>query len=421
MLAGAVMDGSADFAGIQCPDPIGAYQALVPGQCGDFSTHPHTGSDVSSDTAKVFTKMSSEEIRLANMWYKEDDMEPKEIAELLHRDKSTVTRHLFHKHIGKQGPKPYFTGAEITWLVKETKGLIKKANGRSRVTAAVIKKKLKLEASTWTILRALHSKGVYFRKNREKPVLSTEDIESRKNFARKYRGKPKRWWLKSVHAHIDCKFFKTYLNGKMRLHAAKERYWGAFRGRADGDGLRAPYVRPRKDQKTNTGSRGIMVLAGVGKGKMLLFEFLDKKRWNSKTAVSMYTGPVVKSLRKAYPRRKRFSVLEDNDPSGFKTKGAERAKKAVGIKPFVIPKRSPQLNVMDYAIWSEINRRLRNQERGWPSDRKETRKEYLARLRRTAMRLPPKFINASIQSMRTRCQRLHRAKGDHIEEGKMKA
>ena len=82
--------------------------------------------------------MSSEEIRLANMWYKEDDMEPKEIAELLHRDKSTVTRHLFHKHIGKQGPKPYFTGAEITWLVKETKGLIKKANGRSRVTAAVI-------------------------------------------------------------------------------------------------------------------------------------------------------------------------------------------------------------------------------------------------------------------------------------------
>jgi len=47
--------------------------------------------------------------------------------------------------------------------------------------------------------------------------------------------------------------------------------------------------------------------------------------------------------------------------------------------------------------------------------KKETREKYLARLRRTALRLPPKFINSSIKNMRERCQRLHKAKGGHIE------
>ena len=32
-----------------------------------------------------FTKMSAEELRLAKMWYEEDDMTPSEIADLLRR------------------------------------------------------------------------------------------------------------------------------------------------------------------------------------------------------------------------------------------------------------------------------------------------------------------------------------------------
>ncbi len=37
-------------------------------------------------------KLSDEEIRLAKLWFDEDDMEPSEIAALLRRDKSTMTR-----------------------------------------------------------------------------------------------------------------------------------------------------------------------------------------------------------------------------------------------------------------------------------------------------------------------------------------
>ena len=39
-----------------------------------------------------FKHLSSDEMRLAKLWYTEDDMEPSEIAALLRRAKSTMTR-----------------------------------------------------------------------------------------------------------------------------------------------------------------------------------------------------------------------------------------------------------------------------------------------------------------------------------------
>ena len=48
----------------------------------------------------------------------------------------------------------------------------------------------------------------------------------------------------------------------------------------------------------------------------------------------------------------------------------------------------------------------------------ETRGQYLLRLRRTAMRLPPKFTNKSIMNLKVWSQRLYDAKGGHIAEGK---
>ena len=79
--------------------------------------------------------------------------------------------------------------------------------------------------------------------------------------------------------------------------------------------------------------------------------------------------------------------------------------------------RSPGLNVCDYTLWHEINRRMRKTEARWPKDRLETRVQYLARLRRTAMRLPPSFIDRSIGDLRWRCARLYDARGGHFEEG----
>jgi len=89
----------------------------------------------------------------------------------------------------------------------------------------------------------------------------------------------------------------------------------------------------------------------------------------------------------------------------------------VKIAPFGIPPRSPDLNPCDYALWTEINKRMRQQELKWKNTRRETRDEYLRRLRRTATRLPKSFTEDSFADMARLCKRLHAAKDGHFEEG----
>ena len=60
---------------------------------------------------------------------------------------------------------------------------------------------------------------------------------------------------------------------------------------------------------------------------------------------------------------------------------------------------------------------MRAQEKRWPSKKRETRKDYLARLRRTALRLSRGFVDRAIGNMKERCRRLYDAKGGLFEEG----
>ena len=177
-----------------------------------------------------------------------------------------------------------------------------------------------------------------------------------------------------------------------------------------------PYVKRNKKLKYNTGARGVKVLAGVGAGRVLVWEYIDGRHWSGKVAAEWHTGPVANASQRTYPQKRQFSVLEDNGPAGFKSGRGQEAKREAGIAPFEIPKRSPDLNLCDYSLGSEISRRMRRQEASWPAGRKETRAKYLARLRRTAKRLPASFLNKCVGDMRRRCQLLHAAKGKHFEE-----
>ena len=53
-----------------------------------------------------FNKMSSEELRLAKLWYDEDGKTPLEISQLLRRDKSTITRHVVKRTHQKRDGRP---------------------------------------------------------------------------------------------------------------------------------------------------------------------------------------------------------------------------------------------------------------------------------------------------------------------------
>jgi hypothetical protein len=131
----------------------------------------------------------------------------------------------------------------------------------------------------------------------------------------------------------------------------------------------------------------------------------------------MYTGPVKAALQNALPREKKHLMLEDNDPTGFKSGLGETAKKAASIKAFVIPKRSPDLSVLDYAIWKFMTRRMHAQEHKFSPSKRETRAAYIERLRRAAMSIPKKSIGKAIANFQSRCELLYRARGGHFEEG----
>ena len=132
----------------------------------------------------------------------------------------------------------------------------------------------------------------------------------------------------------------------------------------------------------------------------------------------MYKGPIATALQEHFPDSRKWTILEDNDPTGFRSKAGMKAEEKSGLTLLKIPRRSPQLNMCDYALWNEVENRMRRQEKHFAPDFRESRTCFLKRLRRTAMRLPSSFINASSMNMKVRCQRLVAAQGGHFEEGR---
>ena len=208
------------------------------------------------------------------------------------------------------------------------------------------------------------------------------------------------------------KFFPVYLHGEARRHFAQTGTRGCYRKK--GQALMQGYYKPNTRLKYNTGAKGVHVLAGVGNGKVLLWEYVQG-RWNSDEAARIYSGPMKDALQNEYPHRKRFTVLEDNDPTGYRSRKGIQAKKDAKIDVFEIPRHSPELNSCDYWLWKQVNSKMREQEQRWPEGKREHRQAYLRRLKRTAMSLTAEEIGDALGSMKRRCVALNAAKGGPIE------
>ena len=161
----------------------------------------------------------------------------------------------------------------------------------------------------------------------------------------------------------------------------------------------------------NIGYKGVLVAGGVGAGKILMWHVVEK-RWSGAEAAA----PLAKGLQASYPGKRTFRVLEDNDPSGYQTKLAKVAKAKAHIERFTIAKRSPDLNVLDYCVWANVEKKLREQERRWPGDRRETRHQFIIRLRRVVRNYPAEEIQKAIGDLARRTELLFKAKGGLFDE-----
>ena len=359
--------------------------------------------------------LGSREVQIIRRLKKVIKLPVTKIALAVQRNKSSVYKALRPSFTpAKRGPKNKVTQKDMRFLARAVRAMVKKAAARYEVTLAMVMRRCKIKAGASTFRREMAKRKIYFRKMRQKPVLTKKDVKTRFAFAKKYRKKPKSFWQKKIDLSWDLKNFAVYVNAAGRAYAAQREVRGAYRPR--GGGLGEGYVVAPKNLKYNTGAKPVRIAGGVGKGRLRVWHDVGRK-WNAKVASAVYAGPVQAALKRASPRKRKFDIIEDNDPSGFKSKLAEKAKRAAKIKVLCLPKRSPDLSVMDYAIWKRIIQKMRSQERRFKKSKRETRAQFIARLRRTAKSLPPAFINKAVGNMKERCERLYNARGFHFEEG----
>ena len=71
----------------------------------------------------------------------------------------------------------------------------------------------------------------------------------------------------------------------------------------------APMCDPARNRGPGFGGRGVIVLAGVGAGKVLMWEYIDGRSWSGAVAAEMYSGAMLHVLKKQYPGRRHFNVF----------------------------------------------------------------------------------------------------------------
>ena len=164
---------------------------------------------------------------------------------------------------------------------------------------------------------------------------------------------------------------------------------------------------------------GVQVTAAVVNGRIRMFDFVDGN-WSAKKAAYMYKGPLLRTLRRAFPahaarRNAKWTVLEDNDPAGYTSAGGKAAKKEANIVSMDLPPRSPDLNVLDYSLWSAIGTAMRKQERKFRGGKTESKVQYMACLRKTALGLPTAVVSKAVMDIHRRIRLIEKAGGLIIE------
>ena len=172
-------------------------------------------------------------------------------------------------------------------------------------------------------------------------------------------------------------------------------------------------TKPNPKMKRKMGGKVGIVAAIVGP-KFKVFQFIiPKNKWNAHTA-NLFFKALRRFAWRHYPTKKTWKSIEDNDPC-HKTKGNEAAKKSMGIEPIGLPPRSPDISPLDYSVWGEVLRLLRTQEENM-EEKKESQKQFVARLQKTIGGLGKGFLRNTMRGMKGRLRKLHKVKGGLFEK-----
>jgi biotin operon repressor len=316
---------------------------------------------------------------------------------------------LTHKRcsIETRGRKRALSASDVRTLDKTRRKLIRAANSEDPVTYEDIAKESGIgeKASLRTHAQALRDLGVRFRSPREKVCITAEDAKQRLRTAKVWSSFPTGYWLKKVHAYVDNKSFPMPLTAAQRAKYKKTRVTGHLR--KPSEGVERGFTKPRM-RHSFLGVPSVNISAAVAKDRVIMW-YAHTRPWNGETAAAMYKGPLLKSMTRTWGNRRTFTIVEDGDRKGNQSSKGIAAKAEVRIRAMTLPPRTPEWMPLDFAIWKAIEDRMLQCE----PDRKETREQYLARLRKCALGLPRTFVRKVIGRMRTNIKEVKDAKGYH--------
>ena len=338
------------------------------------------------------------------------------IQEITGRSPDTINTHVNGNPFSGPGPGQPTKVPEkvVKKLERVLEQLLIKANAKRDVTIQKVKAVAAVKACDRSVLDALHAVDIYYRKLKERQVLKDEDLPVRLAWGKTRKRRSKREWVTKPHAIIDNKKFAAYLNKNARAYAARRSVRGAYQRK--GGPVKRHLVKESKALKFP--APGLMVSAAVIKGKIRMWHYTEG-RWTGAAAAHMYSGPLLSALKRAYPGHKgKFTVIEDNDPTGYKSGKAIKAKQSAGIVTDDLPKRSPDLNVLDYSLWKAVNMKMRETEKAFPHNKKESVQAFKGRLKRTATSLSQPQVERAVMDMHKRVRLLVDANGGLFKEGR---
>ena len=131
-------------------------------------------------------RMTPDENRIARDMHARGSI-PSHIADHLGRERSTITRLLSQAGPSpRQGRPQAISDAHVARAVHVMEDMIAEADGEYEVTVSMVRRRARLRCHDRTLSQRLHQKGVYFRKLREKPILTPDDVRARYAFARRF-------------------------------------------------------------------------------------------------------------------------------------------------------------------------------------------------------------------------------------------
>ena len=308
-----------------------------------------------------------------------------------------------------RGRRKKLSKAVIKKIFNKRKLLIQQSKGEEEITWTRVLRAARVQCDPTTAAKNLKAEGfdVQARKQRVKPLRPDNAIRERFQVCSRWRRYPASYW-NEVDLIMDNKRWEVPTSA-MAQRAAKIRKV-RFVLRTRQEGLLPGFTKPcTRKHKRNPGA-SVTVVAGIARGRVRLWHYLHKGRWNGQAAADVYKGPISRCLRRNYPEKVSYKVLEDNDPSGYKSRKAREAKAASKIVAMQFPRYSPDLNPCDFFLWDEIERRMTaNRPRG-----KESIVAFKGRLRKTAMAIPEAVIRKGVQNIKKRARAIFDAGGHDI-------